>query len=78
MNNNNNAKEKLLLVIVIIGLLFFLGSCFGDSDKNSMRCPNCYKESSDSSNTWSISYSGMCNECYDDFQYTKDMYDYIK
>lgn len=77
MNNKNDTKDTFIAIAVIIGLLLLLSSCFGGGI-SSKECDSCGREYSDSANKRSISYRNMCESCYDNYEYVKDMYDYAK
>lgn len=71
-NSGGRIGLIIVVVIIIIGLLAMCSSGGGSSSSSSSKgrtCKSCGRTFTDSSNTMNIAKTGMCNNCYSNFQW---------
>ncbi len=74
-NENKKSYMKYIgisILIVIIAIILFVVFSLPDDSNNgaySSKCGVCYRTFTDNSNCRSISKTGMCKQCYENFKY---------
>lgn len=74
--------KKILVFVIIILILGILGSCLGNTSSSAKaRCSSCgrsYSAGDAGGNYRSITWTGMCKNCYNNFKWAKNAIEGLK
>ena len=75
---SGNAKAILIgfggSILLLVLIWFMIAPSSGDEDKV-YECSSCGKEFTNSDDTHSIAMTSMCEPCYADFKYIRELYE---
>ena len=73
-NKNSTGLSTGAIVAIIVGICILVGAIMAMTDdssssSNSKTCKSCNRSYTDSANTMSIAKTGMCKNCYGNFEW---------